>query len=435
MRTRAGSRYLRFPPLLAAGAAGLTLLGLFGLANEVSAGRFREWERARGLVRLAAEGVGSELARLQAEITARAPDPVDPGAVEDLARLRPSVLLAFAVDPEGRLLHPEPPQEAEPAPADERARLETFLDEASFREFAREDLESARRALDRAREGVSHPSLAASADLARASFELRRGDTGAALERLAPWIEGPSDARTFRAGHSARSLARLLALRALRSAGEEENAREEARALLAALESEGAGAPLGFLAEIEDAGLLEEREIAAAREKIVAASLRRDFLEALRDRGSDLAEAEAPMRVGDALAVLGPRNPAGRAGVLLDPESFLAESLPAGPAASGGEGIPLVDPRQRPASFVEEVPGSGGALAVGLSAGYEPAEPGRARVLLLGALLTIFGGTIVLGAARLARATRREVEAARSKSEFLAGVTHELKTPLTSIRL
>jgi signal transduction histidine kinase len=53
----------------------------------------------------------------------------------------------------------------------------------------------------------------------------------------------------------------------------------------------------------------------------------------------------------------------------------------------------------------------------------------------LAALVVLLGSTVAGGAWFLTRASRREVEAARAKSEFLAGVTHELKTPLTSIRL
>jgi signal transduction histidine kinase len=65
------------------------------------------------------------------------------------------------------------------------------------------------------------------------------------------------------------------------------------------------------------------------------------------------------------------------------------------------------------------------------------ALPTRARLVagvlwaLIGLLLVsiLSGGTLVL------RALRSEIEVARQKTSFLAGVSHELKTPLTSIRM
>jgi len=422
MRRRESPRSRRFPLLLAAGASGLTLLGLLGLANEVAAGRLRAWERARALARLAADEIGREVDRL-----AVGPSPeVD----ED----RPDLLLAFSLDASGRLLRPGPPMESEPAPEEERARVETFLDEAAYREFARGDPGAARLALDRAGEAATHPALAASVDLARAAYDLRRGDASRALERVES-LAGGMAPRTDRNGLPVSALARLLAVRAHLSLGKQEAARGEAGDLVADLEGAGAIAYEGFLVEMEEKGLVDEEGLRGARERLRATADRRRHIEILVERGPELVAASEAVPVGGALAVLGPRSPAGRAGFLVDPKKFLREVLPRPAEIARAEGVSVVDARGEPVAFEAVVPGTSGALAIGLPLGFEPAEPGWGRVLLLAGLLLVFGTTIVAGATRMARATRREVEAARAKSEFLAGVTHELKTPLTSIRL
>jgi signal transduction histidine kinase len=69
------------------------------------------------------------------------------------------------------------------------------------------------------------------------------------------------------------------------------------------------------------------------------------------------------------------------------------------------------------------------------SLGLRAAEPGWLQpatfTLLLAALAAMFG----LGLWFLLRSLRREAEALRARAEFLTSVTHELKTPLASIRL
>jgi signal transduction histidine kinase len=65
------------------------------------------------------------------------------------------------------------------------------------------------------------------------------------------------------------------------------------------------------------------------------------------------------------------------------------------------------------------------------------AVPTRARLVaaVLWALIGLLLVSILSGGALVLRALRGEIELARQKTSFLAGVSHELKTPLTSIRM
>lgn len=74
-----------------------------------------------------------------------------------------------------------------------------------------------------------------------------------------------------------------------------------------------------------------------------------------------------------------------------------------------------------------------GRLWLAAPAALPTTRASTALVLAAGAaaLLLILGSSLFLGA----RAMRRELQAMRARSEFLTGVTHELKTPVASIRL
>jgi len=75
-----------------------------------------------------------------------------------------------------------------------------------------------------------------------------------------------------------------------------------------------------------------------------------------------------------------------------------------------------------------------GGLAVRASLGRIPGEvvAGRGTVLVLAALLGLLG---CLGALALYRMVAAEVAFAQRRNDFVAAVSHELKTPLTAIRL
>ncbi|HHO53887.1 MAG TPA: HAMP domain-containing histidine kinase [Deltaproteobacteria bacterium] len=75
-----------------------------------------------------------------------------------------------------------------------------------------------------------------------------------------------------------------------------------------------------------------------------------------------------------------------------------------------------------------------GALSV--TAALQPIPGATSReAVALGALAALVVGVIVVGGLGLFRAVRAEVELARRRTDFAAAVTHELKTPLTTIRM
>jgi signal transduction histidine kinase len=59
----------------------------------------------------------------------------------------------------------------------------------------------------------------------------------------------------------------------------------------------------------------------------------------------------------------------------------------------------------------------------------------RDRLLLYGSFIGLTALTALLGARATLRFVRRELELAQMKADFLSNITHELKTPLTSIRM
>jgi hypothetical protein len=74
-------------------------------------------------------------------------------------------------------------------------------------------------------------------------------------------------------------------------------------------------------------------------------------------------------------------------------------------------------------------------LRVGFGAGFPPGEPAGFSSMLLLFVLPVVAGALAFTAYLLWRDVRREVEAAALRSQFVASVSHELKTPLTSIRM
>jgi signal transduction histidine kinase len=428
------ARRARTAPLLVAGGAlALTAYGLFALQRDLESDHLRARERARTTVRLAADSLARELDRLAADLGARAPDPGSLSALDSFATERPFVELAFALGPSGRVLHPSDPaaSSGEEPPASETVRVGALLDEAAFREFARNDLAGASKALEDSERAATHPRTRASVALARAAYDRRRGDREGALRRLGLLLEEESEPPRSRA------LARLSRIRLLAEGGDGATALEEARVLLDDLEVRDDPEGVGFLAEIEEAGVLGGEEARARGERFRRTARRHDLRARLATGGNELVGAGSIVPLGDAVAVLAPSTPGGRCGLLLSPEGFLASALPEASAVARVEGLPI---RASPAAggFSEsaEVPGTAGLLRVGLPPGFEPAAATTGpRPFLLAALLLLLGGTIVGAAVFTARAARREVESARAKSEFLAAVTHELKTPLASIRL
>jgi signal transduction histidine kinase len=163
-------------------------------------------------------------------------------------------------------------------------------------------------------------------------------------------------------------------------------------------------------------------EVAALRAALADAEQQRATLRAADAALPLLAQARTPLLAAvEAGALL--FFPETGAGAVLAPRALL-------------DLLPLRDdarfaPCWQPALGEEIVPVSG-PLALAVAPLETAAWRGPWR---LTALLAALGATFALGLFFALRALRREAAAQRARAEFLTSVTHELKTPLASIRL
>ena len=128
-----------------------------------------------------------------------------------------------------------------------------------------------------------------------------------------------------------------------------------------------------------------------------------------------------------------PRDDGGHDVALLSPADFCSAVTQAGRAGALLELPPpytLLAATDLQTTFAG-VPGLRGIGALD----EQPQEPPWLRPLLLGALLLVLTFALALAVVVQLRGARAEVRAARTQSEFLTTVTHELKTPLAGIRL
>src|SRR6185436_16488693 len=110
--------------------------------------------------------------------------------------------------------------------------------------------------------------------------------------------------------------------------------------------------------------------------------------------------------------------------------------------------LALLDPRQRPvyarepleraqrlasARLREGLPGW--QVALYQPPGFAPHQPVRRQVMLFTGVLGVLLVVIVAGSVTTYRLMRRESEVARLKADFVANVSHDLKTPLSVIRM
>ncbi len=173
-------------------------------------------------------------------------------------------------------------------------------------------------------------------------------------------------------------------------------------------------------------------------EKILdrAEALRR-LLRKIHSLQAELARARGPLvrPLGKEVLLYHPLAQGGGSGVLVDREVLLKKiwslegSAPGAPGLSPpeGSGKPWFgsDPPEGAAPLWEGawiVPG--GAFVSGSSGSWLP-----------WALIPVLGLPLLFGLLLALRAARREWDAFQARSEFLTSVTHQLKTPLSSIRL
>lgn len=411
----------------------LTIVGLLAIAHEGSVAALRARETLREAAGVAARGLARELQQLFDQCGELPPD--DGAKIVEFTKNHPELFLVSVVGGAAEA------ERRDGAPADPASSsILTLLDEAAFREFTDKDYSSAERALAEAARSASSPPARASVALARAGFESRRGDGEGALRRIEElliYLQKEEGAATMREGLPALPLALLMKTRLLQQKKDPASA-EAARAAAAELcKNAGEGAE-AMLEDVIETGAVAAGELDSARADIRNKRESKYLEKLLRERRADWLAGEAGPRLLDSkLAFRGPRRAGSCVVAVLDGERFLNLQMPRAAALAKAAGIEVLG-SARAGILVNEtaVAGSLGTLRTGVAENVNIEEsPSKGALYALGALVVLLGCSICGGAWFLARAAAREVEAARAKSEFLAGVTHELKTPLASIRL
>lgn len=390
--------------------------------------------RRRDLGRAVREAVRERVSSRLAALSERLTGLVERG--EDPARLHAADPGALALDADLRLLAPAPAWRSGgadlPAPP-------AWLLPALQRE-AQGDAEGALASL--AALGTSHGGDPAT--LAVRARSLARA--GRAAEALAADREL---AALERAGALRRRFARERALERLLELGRRDEAAREAEAALAALlgpAGAGASAASTWDGLARAAGRVRELAGDTAVPSSAAAML------CLARAAADL-ELLAPPGLA-ALPRLGPDQ--ALASLAAGTEGGGTGWLVVGPPGLGGTRAALLLPRPELAALVAEASAEraggeaselavvlaeeGEELGAGLALAVELRETALGRdlarrralsrvLLLLGLVLMI-----LVGSGLAWRSVRREAELARLRADFVASVTHELRTPVTSIR-
>jgi two-component system, OmpR family, phosphate regulon sensor histidine kinase PhoR len=122
---------------------------------------------------------------------------------------------------------------------------------------------------------------------------------------------------------------------------------------------------------------------------------------------------------------------AGQAILVARPDVILAGIAVGGGPLAPAAAAARLDPHGTGPALGAVFPG----VRVRFDDGFPPAEPAGLGAILLLFVLPVIAGALAFTAYLLWRDVRREVQAAALRSQFVASVSHELKTPLTSIRM
>lgn len=228
--------------------------------------------------------------------------------------------------------------------------------------------------------------------------------------------------------------ARAIAARLLLAAARHEAPPSQASALAALLPEDVAEPMLDRLHErgADDATLARTLRQTIARRRTLqqlAAAWREQPNEARQQRCGDVVSLWVPgAERGDGEAALVDASWWSTLPGLGTARATPTAALP--PVPSGGHVVVATSDSTLPAHADEVVPGLVGVVPLPLPP--LPWSQHPSTLLAAGSLLLfVFAGSTFL----LLRTARREALAVRTRSEFLTGVTHELKTPLAAIRL
>ncbi len=208
---------------------------------------------------------------------------------------------------------------------------------------------------------------------------------------------------------------------------------------------QAARAVLSRLEELTGTEAFTPQQLEALRTRVDGVAARRAMLRQAREVLPRLLEPlrPSPQSTGEHVIFYVPHSDMSGAGAIL-PAVELTSLIEAQRLGQGGDGAggathgPLagVAARGRLAVGPEAVAAEAVLVIEGIAVVPEPAVgAAAASTWVVPIVLAALSGFVLVGVVLSARAMRRERLAAQARSDFLTAVTHELKTPLASIRL